>query len=100
MLFPLLPEVERTINQMFDGSERVRILDMFRSYTMTDQAAILAVLPGPGETIDFDGQNCDDVAYDGDGPCYGWDGYSRRCSCGNRRVSWVVEGGYARAEAY
>lgn len=31
---------------------------------------------------DFSGQNCDD-------PCRGWDGVSRRCECGNRRVDWV-----------
>jgi hypothetical protein len=30
----------------------------------------------------FDGQNCVD-------PCAGWDGRSRRCECGNRRVEWV-----------
>lgn len=30
----------------------------------------------------FNGQNCD-------GPCAGWDGESRRCECGNRRVGWV-----------
>ena len=32
--------------------------------------------------IDFDGQNCDD--------CGGWDGESRRCDCGNRRVYWAT----------
>lgn len=30
---------------------------------------------------DFAGKNCD-------GPCRGWDGVSRRCDCGNRRVYW------------
>lgn len=100
MSFPLLPEVERTINRDYNGSDRVAVLDMFRSYTMTDQAAILMIFPGPNDHVEFDGQNCDDAAYPGDAPCLGWDGYSRRCSCGNRRVSWVVEGGYARAEAH
>lgn len=33
------------------------------------------------EPIEFSGQNCE-------GPCSGWDGESRRCECGNRRVSW------------
>jgi len=33
--------------------------------------------------IDFVGNNCDG--------CDGWDGESRRCQCGNRRVMW--EGG-------
>lgn len=31
---------------------------------------------------DFDGKNCDE--------CPGWDGSSRRCECGNRRVSWSL----------
>lgn len=31
----------------------------------------------------FDGQNCD-------GPCAGWDGFSNRCECGNRRVGWEM----------
>jgi hypothetical protein len=35
-----------------------------------------------GNTMEFDGQNCD-------GPCSGWDGESNRCSCGNRRVCWT-----------
>jgi hypothetical protein len=38
-----------------------------------------------GRTIDFDGNNCDDLD---DNVCDGWDGRSRRCECGNRRVSW------------
>lgn len=33
-----------------------------------------------GALIGFSGMNCDN--------CEGWDGTSRRCSCGNRRVSW------------
>lgn len=36
--------------------------------------------------IDFDGQNCND--YSDEFECVGWDGESRRCSCGNRRVDW------------
>lgn len=48
---------------------------------------------------DFDGQNCD-------GPCSGWDGESRRCECGNRRVSWSTSDWHnfehpdVRGEAY
>ncbi len=34
-----------------------------------------------GALMPFNGFNCD-------GPCEGWDGESRRCQCGNRRVSW------------
>ena len=34
---------------------------------------------------EFNGnENCDDE-------CFGWDGESRRCCCGNRRVDWVTE---------
>lgn len=36
--------------------------------------------------VEFEGQNCND--YDDDVNCSGWDGSSRRCSCGNRRVYW------------
>ena len=35
------------------------------------------------DCISFDGQNCDD--------CPGWDGYSDRCVCGNRRVYWAYD---------
>lgn len=39
-----------------------------------------------------------------DGPCEGWDGESRRCQCGNRRVSWSWSGSwpepYVYGEAY
>lgn len=40
----------------------------------------------------FSGQNCDD--------CAGWDGLSRRCNCGNRRVSWTIDHNFPYAEAY
>lgn len=33
-----------------------------------------------GILTDFNGQNCEE--------CDGWDGVSRRCDCGNRRVGW------------
>jgi hypothetical protein len=53
--------------------------------------------------IDFDGKNCDDCNSDSDPKCHGWDGISRRCDCGNRRVDWekdeYSETGY-RAVAY
>ena len=39
-----------------------------------------------GGLISFDGQNCDD--------CAGWNGRSRRCDCGNRRVDWVTGFGH------
>ena len=49
--------------------------------------------------IDFDGQNCEDE-------CAGWSPSDRRCSCGNRRVSWSegynsdFKNMYIYAEAY
>jgi hypothetical protein len=42
---------------------------------------------------DFNGQNCD-------GPCGGWDGASRRCECGNRRVWWTTGWGHSFQEPY
>ncbi len=33
----------------------------------------------------FSGQTCEE-------PCRGWDGESSRCDCGNRRVSWMIDG--------
>lgn len=36
---------------------------------------------------EFIGQNCSDYL-DEDQHCGGWDGKSKRCQCGNRRVSW------------
>jgi len=41
----------------------------------------------------FNGQNCD-------GPCKGWDGLSRRCECGNRRVDWTSEGDFSDMYIY
>ena len=35
---------------------------------------------------EFDGMNCNDYLDEDDGCCTGWDGESRRCECGNRRV--------------
>lgn len=45
------------------------------------------------DDFDFNGQNCDN--------CSGWDGVSRRCNCGNRRVEWLFsESGFWYGEAY
>lgn len=55
---------------------------------MTDDEcddAIKKAMPGEGEFIEFDGAECCDDS------CRGWDGTSRRCECGNRRVEWTVE---------
>ena len=38
---------------------------------------------------------------EGCGDCAGWDGESRRCQCGNRRVYWVYDGfGQVYPEVY
>jgi hypothetical protein len=55
---------------------------------MTDEefnrqvAERVAELERTGGFTDFSGQNCEQ-------PCLGWDGKSRRCDCGNRRVTWT-----------
>lgn len=57
----------------------------------------------PDSMIEFDGMNCGDLydeATDAEINCSGWDGISRRCSCGNRRVYWVWNSGHLTAEAY
>lgn len=43
-------------------------------------------LDDSGEYVDFYGMNCDETE---DNFCLGWDGKSRRCDCGNRRVYWA-----------
>lgn len=55
----------------------------------------VAELKESGELVRFDGWNCDDFAVSG---CGGWDGYSRRCQCGNRRVGWVEGCGHTFEE--
>lgn len=40
----------------------------------------------------FAGDNCED--------CSGWDGESRRCDCGNRRVSWATGDGHSFKDPY
>jgi hypothetical protein len=44
---------------------------------------------GPDE---FEGMNCNDYLDDDQLGCTGWDGFSRRCDCGNRRVFWDTYG--------
>jgi Ser-tRNA(Ala) deacylase AlaX len=66
-----------------------------------DLAAKLEIkrLEEAGGFFSFNGQNCENE-------CAGWDGVSRRCECGNRRVFWVIGDGhsfespYVYAEAY
>lgn len=50
--------------------------------------------------FDFSGHNCNEWGYghpdysDDEDECPGWDGYSRRCDCGNRRVDWEYDEDY------
>lgn len=48
---------------------------------------------------EFNGHNCNDWG-DREKPCKGWDGESRRCQCGNRRVSWEIEGTFEDPHTY
>lgn len=55
------------------------------------------ILKASGKLFSFSGEDsCED--------CAGWDGVSRRCYCGNRRVDWTYEGNFecmhVYAEAY
>jgi hypothetical protein len=58
-------------------------------YTTSEyDAAVEVALAGMSDGLtDFEGNNCEDSGQD----CNGWDGYSRRCECGNRRVEWIAE---------
>ena len=47
---------------------------------------LIAAMLKENTWFDFYGnENCDD-------DCCGWDGQSRRCQCGNRRVDWAYDG--------
>jgi len=62
---------------------------------------ISKVFKNQGNYFDFDGQNCGNDGYESRGKdCPGWDGLSRRCECGNRRVDWELYGSHVRAVAY
>jgi len=58
----------------------------------TPEAAIThsSLSVGPGEFIEFEGHNCDEVNPEAN--CRGWDGWSHRCDCCNRRVCWGTSG--------
>ncbi len=75
--------------------------DEYEKFSTGSVEIILKHFPCAGEYVSFNGQNCEDARYNDDDPeCRGWDGYSRRCDCGNRRVSWVVEGMWAYGDAH
>jgi hypothetical protein len=53
------------------------------------RSKILPIVYGLGfDYLDFDGNNCDDAGES----CNGWNGFSKRCCCGNRRVYWEKSG--------
>jgi hypothetical protein len=52
--------------------------------------------PHLNETFTFIG---DDMCNDGTGDCL-WDGMSRRCACGNRRVYWCFDYNIVYPETY
>ena len=54
----------------------------------TEEEAIAAAKASVDAFTDFEGMSCNDID---DNFCAGWDGESRRCDCGNRRVIWVTK---------
>jgi hypothetical protein len=60
-------------------------------YKTRQEAIDAAVANAEDDYIEFDGMNCNDYLDDGDEECGGWDGESRRCDCGNRRVYWETQ---------
>ena len=59
----------------------------------TENEALLAAKKWADDEgfVDFSGMNCNDYLSEGDDECLGWDGYDRRCQCGNRRVYWNIQ---------
>ena len=57
----------------------------------TPEEAVEAAIAS-GWVDDFDGNNCSEVEDEMGTVCNGWDGVSRRCECGNRRVNWEIGG--------
>ena len=79
---------------------------MWTNYKTADEALAAAEkYAAENGPIEFDGMNCNDYKEDHEVECDGWDGFDRRCNCGNRRVSWDIEKNidgsfYAQARAY
>lgn len=79
---------------------------MTNTYKTKELAEIAAIeeskmMDSKSITVYFDGMNCEEVGEN----CSGWDGVSRRCGCGNRRVTWSFMEHHANvwsfyAEAY
>ena len=81
----------------YEPFEITEIMDSLGWYTVERVPVILAHFPdADAGWVEFVGQDSCAYAWDSDDtPCAGWDGYSRRCNCGNRRVYWVVDGDWA-----
>lgn len=69
---------------------------MSEGYNTAEEAIQAGIENGVDE---FEGMNCNDYLEDGADECTGWDGESRRCDCGNRRVSWET-GQYDNGKFY
>lgn len=69
---------------------------MSEGYNTPEEAIAAGIEEGGVE--EFDGKNCEDTGEDGT-YCSGWDGVSRRCDCGNRRVGWET-GQYSNGKFY
>jgi hypothetical protein len=81
-------------------------MSLYTTYNTTEEAEAAAIAYAEENgSIPFDGMNCNDYKEDDEIECDGWDGASRRCDCGNRRVCWDFEKNpdgkfYAVARAY
>ena len=79
---------------------------MWKNYKTADEALAAAEkYTAENGSIRFEGMNCNDYKDEAEPECTGWDGFDRRCDCGNRRVSWDIEKNpdgsfYAQARAY
>jgi hypothetical protein len=83
-----------TTQQIIDMFPEVCLAHTFETVPGSEEAFREWVMPYIDEgDYPFDGCNCDDS------DCR-WDGISRRCNCGNRRVDWVFDYGVWSGEAY
>lgn len=67
-------------------------MNFYTTYNTAEEAEAAAIAYAEENgSIEFDGMNCNDFKGDDEIECDGWDGVSRRCNCGNRRVYWDIE---------
>ena len=62
------------------------------AYLLEVEKAVAGLKANGGYTSFSGDDSCED--------CEGWDGESRRCACGNRRVSWVSNGDFESPSIY